>query len=247
VLIAGGAGAGLVAIGLVVFLLTRGSGKAPQAGAEGAAASVAGTAPAADAVAGWKVMADPPAAPVHWPEKLAVSAPIPEKSIGGQGNEVCYPSTPSPFVALGMGTYESDGVQMWNLLTGTRVGAIRGKPSNSSKRLVSPDGKYLALEVTNVKLPKTVEFWSFETGELVKSVVCDDANYVLAVADFSAPDQFFTYTFGPGFGGKYVHRIKIWDIPGGKLIRQIDVGDSDVNQHKARRPMKMRETACSID
>jgi|GEM_PF-6456689 len=237
VVIAGGAAAGIVVIGLVIFLFTRGGSRPPADGAANPAAGVAGTAgPGAAAspasgTAGWKLSADPPAAPVNWPDKLEVAITIPGKESSSLGVEVSYPSTTSPFVAVGFDFYESEGAQMWNLVTGKQTGAIRGKPFRANKRCVSPDGKYLAQELLDPNNPDAFEFWSFETGELVSKIVVDgDPKFSTHLFDFAGPDQFVTYSFGPT-GGKYAHRFKIWDIPRGKLARQIDVGNSDVNQY----------------
>ena len=83
---------------------------------------------------------------------------------------------------------------MWNLATGQQTGAIRGKPPISISHVVSPDGKYLALKgLIDEPSRNTIEFWSFETGELVKKINCDEEPYTLMIGDFAAFNQFFTY------------------------------------------------------
>lgn len=207
--------------------LGPGAAKNPVAGQAAAKPAAAPSAPAAaQDVGGWKVTVDPPAVAMTWPEKLEVNITIP-----GRGDVILYPSVPSPFVAFGFEAYESAGAQMWNMVTGKKVGEIRGEPSKQTARAISPDGKYLAVHVLDLQARNKVEFWSFETGKMVSVIDCDDLSFNLSIMDFAGPDQFFSYTFGKGQEGKFWHRFKIWDIPGGTALRQMEMNGGDINQY----------------
>src|SRR5579871_2662569 len=84
----------------------------------------------------WNVKPDPPAAPLKWPDKLQLSIAQPPRA-----EDVLFPSTQSEFCVVGLGGYESDKAELWNLVTGEKVGAISGKPVQANKMALSPDGK----------------------------------------------------------------------------------------------------------
>lgn len=198
--------------------------------APAAAAPVLAPKPAAPAnnPVGWNVAVDPPATKLEWPEKLELSIPIP-----GRGDEILYPTGHSPFVAIGFDFYESAGAQMWNLATGKKVGEIQGQPSKKFMRTVSPDGKYLAIRVldSNPVVTNKVELWSFETGKMASTFDCDEPKIQLSILDFAGPDQFFSYTSGQGQGGKFWHRLKIWNIPTGTVVQQMEIDGGSINQY----------------
>ncbi|MEO6807686.1 MAG: hypothetical protein ABI353_01050, partial [Isosphaeraceae bacterium] len=76
------------------------------------------------AMAGWKVQADPAPEPISFPAGQPLNIPIPEMF----GNDdVVYPSTPSPFVALGGNGDERQRREVWDLRDGKRVGGLIGR------------------------------------------------------------------------------------------------------------------------
>lgn len=179
----------------------------------------------------WNVEADPPKSPVQWPTDMKLSMALPEYA----DREVYYPSTPSPFVAIGIGDSKlSDGLVM-NLATGQRAGLIEASWRAKTDFKVSADGKYLAYKLTALNAPPQIEIWSFETGAMLHQITCDVAGMYLPWFDFAA-DGLIVYTFGspgtapgtrPAFGAKYDRRFKLWDIESGEAVSAInaDVGN----------------------
>lgn len=191
-----------------------------------AAISVATVVPAAaaDKPTRWSVTVDPPAAKLEWPKtlKLAITQPA-------SFEEVLFPSTPSEFCLVGLAAYESDRAELWNLATGQRVGGITGKPQKAIKRALSPDGKFMALVVLdNNKLE--AEVWSLEGGKKLCTFSPDDKGLSLTLLDFAGPTEVLTYTFGQ-VSGKFVHRIRIWDVDTGKQLRQLNF-DKNISADK---------------
>jgi len=174
---------------------------------------------------GWQVQADGPANPPAWPERTDLSIPVPP-----QGDRVIYPSTPSPFVALGLKISGGDDVQVWNLLTGQRAGQIQGAVEGGSEFALSPDGSHLAVESRDPKHHSKIAIWSFKTGKLVREIECDDARIHLQTFRFAGPDRLFVHT--NGFTGKRTaHRLRVFGTADGKRLSEIEL---DTNYSKDR-------------
>ena len=168
---------------------------------------------------------DPLPAALAWPEKVSLKIPVP-----GRDDNILSPSSQSPFVAFGFSAYESQGAQIWNLAANKQVGLIKGKPPNASSRIISPDGRYMAIKVLEKNVFNKIEIWSFETGQLVRTMQ-DIKEMNLVILDFGPPDQLFVYTYGNP-GGKYIHKIQVWDIPKGTLLREIVTDGEQVDQYR---------------
>ncbi len=101
----------------------------------------------------WKLKVDPPATPPAAPASKDFAIPYPANF--GQGNETVYPSTPSPFVAIGKNAFDNDVRQVWDLSTRKMVGSFKGQLGFDDKTIaLSPDGAYLAGKPT---FRKTIE------------------------------------------------------------------------------------------
>lgn len=165
----------------------------------------------------WGVKADPPAVPLKWPDKLKLSIPQPSRA-----EDLLFPSTASEFCVAGIGAYESDKAELWNLATGERVGAISGTPAKAYKMALSPDGKYLAILALNKDQAKDVEVWSMESGKRLSTFVIDEKTTSLTILDFAGAGELLTYTFGQQ-NGKWGHHLRVWDAETGKPLRQMDL------------------------
>ncbi|MDB5388284.1 MAG: hypothetical protein JWM11_3930 [Planctomycetaceae bacterium] len=225
-IIAGGGIAALAIVGLLIFLFTRG-GKAPGDG-NGIAAGPAtttnsgatgtqGTATQSGTTSvggGWQVQIDPAPIAFAWPEEVNLDLPNPD-----QRGELIFPTSASPFVSMGYASGESAGAQMWNLATGKQVGAIRGKPAGAYMRSVSPDGKYLAIKVSSGQEICKFEIWSFESGELIRTIL-DEELPSIGFMDFGPDNLLCCRATGPRPQGA---RLKLWDVLQGTLVRTIPI------------------------
>jgi hypothetical protein len=165
----------------------------------------------------WGVKPDPPAEVLQWPETLKFTIPQPPNS-----DDVMFPTTPSQFCLTGLKAYESDQAELYDLTTGKRVGGISGKPVQSNRKALSPDGKYLALAVLSKDQTNEVEVWSLETGKRLSSFVADLPKTPLTILDFAGPGEVLTYTFGQQ-SGKFVFHLRVWDAQSGQSLRQMDL------------------------
>jgi hypothetical protein len=174
--------------------------------------------PKAGGAAGrWGVKPDPPAEPLKWPETLNFTIPQPPNS-----DDVMFPTTPSQFCLTGLKAYESDQAELYDLTTGKRVGGISGKPVQSNRKALSPDGKYLALAVLSKDQTNEVEVWSLESGKRLSSFVADLPKTPMTILDFAGPGEVLTYTFGQQ-GPKFVFHLRVWDAQSGQPLRQMDL------------------------
>ena len=101
-----------------------------------------------------------------------------------------------------------------DLTTGKRVGGISGKPVQSNRKALSPDGKYLALAVLSKDQTNEVEVWSLESGKRLSSFVADLPKTPMTILDFAGPGEVLTYTFGQQ-SGKFVFHLRVWDAQTG--------------------------------
>lgn len=200
-----------MALAASVVLLTVGG---PFSGSLQAADKAQGK---GDAPARWGVKADPPASVVQWPETLDVSIPQPARF-----EELLFPTRTSEFCLAGLAAYESERAELWNLVTGKRVGAISGTPPKANKRALSPDGKFLAVAVLDRAQANDVEVWSLETGRRVSNFMADYREFSMTILDFAGPGEVVTYTLGQQ-NGKFGHHLRVWDANTGAPLRQMDL------------------------
>lgn len=165
----------------------------------------------------WAVAVDPPAKAVPWPATLKLSIEQPARR-----EEILFPTVSSEYCLVGINSNESDRGELWNLTTGNREGAIKGKPATAFRRSLSPDGKHLAIGVLDRARANEVEVWSLETGNRDALFSADDKTLSMTILDFTAAGELVTYTFGQQ-NGKFVYHLRVWDPSTGMALRQFDL------------------------
>ena len=165
----------------------------------------------------WQVTADRSSNPVGWPATLSLDIPFPKST-----TTVLMPTTDSPYAAL-VGAQSSDA-ELWNLKSGKKVGTLSGCTITYSNKeyALSPDGKYMVVARASGGSGKVAEIWSWETGELLKKITCDDAKMSLSMVDFAGPGQLLALTQGSTASG-FEYRYRALDIASEKLLHQFNV------------------------
>ena len=164
---------------------------------------------------------DPLPKAIEWNPKTKIAIP----SLG-KHNDLIVPTTPSPFAVIGIGGFDSSGAEVWDLSKAKRIGSLKGKPAGSTDFAVSPDGRYLAVKAIKPNQPTGIEIWSFETGQMVTAVDGAPVNQHINMFDFGAKDQLVVYTFGPTPEKKFVHYVRLFELPNGKVLQQIDFSEN---------------------
>ena len=159
-----------------------------------------------------------PAGPVVWkvqPDSLPATLTLPDNSQGeipaaGFSHQVVFPTSPSPFVAVGAGDGFNISREVWDLRTMKRVGVVPGGGFGGGDPVVSPDGAFVAAGAGGLK--PTVDVWAVADGGNVKLAVGDG---FLKGVDFAAPGQVLT---GKAAGPQL--QVDVWDIKTGKSVCQ---------------------------
>ncbi len=180
----------------------------------------------------WAARVDAPATP---PAKAAVkSFAIPFPPSLGNGGEITYPTTPSPFVVLGKNFFDNDARQVWNLATKTLVGTFRGKLGLDDKTIaLSPDGAYLAGKQTH---GRSVEVRASKTGRVAQSFDLDSP--FLDFIDFAAGDRLV-------FGRLADAKLQVADIKGGDKVCDLAMASKAERQGVAVSPGRAYLAAAS--
>jgi hypothetical protein len=156
----------------------------------------------------WKVVVDP--APGGQPLAEIPNLALPVKV----GNDVLFPTSPSPFVAIGQNSGTRDSRVLYDLRTGQPAGTLRGKLGGFFKSAISPDGEYLAA-IPSGSL-QAVDIWSFRTGKKVGHINTGIKGFV-DLMDFAGPGQIVTI----GTGNQLKKTVRVWDIRTGQVVREI--------------------------
>jgi hypothetical protein len=125
----------------------------------------------------WNVKADPPAAAVKMPADFKKEIPAP-----GVFAESVYPTTTSPFVAIGSNRAAGDERQVWNLQTGAMTAKVVGAISASQPPILSPDGAYLAFLPATKR--GTADVWALGPGKMV-NIPLGTGNFMPDLFDFA--------------------------------------------------------------
>jgi WD40 repeat protein len=157
----------------------------------------------------WKVQADPAPQPVKLAAGARRAIPVP-----GPGQDVLFPSTPSPLAAIGKNIVNNDSRVVWDLSTGKSVGTLAGKIDLGDPLALGPDGKYLAGVPPTER--RVVDVWNITSGKPTRLQV-SDVPVFLDLLDFAGPDKLVV-----GKGGPRGKVFQIWDIPTSKMDREID-------------------------
>lgn len=156
----------------------------------------------------WKLKVDPPAQAPTAPASKDFAIPFPA-NFGG-GGEAVYPSSPSPFVAIGKNAFDNDVRQVWDLSTRKLVGSFKGQIGFDDKTVaLSPDGAYLAGKPT---FRKTVEVRATKNGRVVQSFDVDSP--FVDFVDFAAGDRLV-------FGFLQDGRFQVGDIKSGDKVADL--------------------------
>ena len=158
----------------------------------------------------WAMRVDPPGTPTTAPAAREFSIPFPG-NFGG-GGEALYPSTPSPFVAIGKNVFDNDARQVWDLSSKTLVGTVKGQIGLDDKTLaLSADGAYLAGKQT---FRKSVEVRSTKNGKVVQSFDVDSP--FVDFVDFAGKDRVV-------FGRLRDKKLQVCDIKSGDKVRDVSL------------------------
>lgn len=165
----------------------------------------------------WAVKTDPLAQPIEWPESWKAKV-----DVLGSASEVLFPMSLSPFVMDLEAGAEVRGGQVWNLATGEKLHAFKGKtgPLSPRERRLSPDGKYLLGKAVDKENNTKLEIWSLETSQLVRQISADVAGMNLAFADFLPGDRIVTITTGKQGDKKAAHRLRVFNLNSGEQLLQ---------------------------
>lgn len=167
---------------------------------------------------GWSAEADPPAAPVAWPEKLK-----PAVTIAGDADKVLFPTQPSHFLADRAGGFNIDALQVWDLATGKKAGKLKSKTGNLQEIRLSPDGKYLLGRVLEGGNQCKLEVWSLESGVREREIAVDQPPMIAHALDFGGPGEIWVHTFGQTGGTPaFAHRFRVFSIKTGEKLRESD-------------------------
>ena len=167
----------------------------------------------------------PPAAPSTLPEKVTPQVAIP----GGSG--VLYPTSPSPFVALGNNeeddrlTPGSSTCWAWAGRSWARSGA---RSTSATRRSSAPTASTCwTRKGSKDDFARGVQVWSFQTGCcFVGQFDVSDHPAFIYLMDFAGPGRVVT-TLSHGSG-----RLDVWDINTGKKALGI-AGDSGYGHAEA--------------
>ena len=162
----------------------------------------------------WKVQVDPSAEPPVG----EVTKKFNIKTTAGflQDSFVTYPETPSPFVLVGQNMSDNDSREVWNLVTGTKGGVIKGPRISSRFVGFSPDGKLIAwllfdggggIEVRDIAKKSSLGVLSLDVSKFnPAAVILPTSKRLVAVSNVN-------------------RSIISWKLPSGNLEQQITLGD----------------------
>ncbi len=164
----------------------------------------------------WKVQVDPSA------ETLAgdVTKKFNIKTVSGflRDNHVVYPETPSPFALVGQNSSDKESREVWNLLTGTKGGVIKGPRISGNDLGFSPDGKYIAwfrFEGTG----SGVEVYDIAGKKSLGALTLDGKKFNVAAVILPSSTRLVTVSnVNPG--------IITFKLPSGDLEHQITLGQN---------------------
>ena len=174
-------------------------------------------APKTAAAVAWSVTADSPPQSIQWPENWKGKI-----DVYGGPDDALFPTTPSPIFADLEGSTEVRSCQVWDLVTGQKLGSMKATTGPMTERRLSPDGKMFLGRVVEKDKPTKVDVWSIETGQLVRQITADVAGMVLQFADFLPGDRIVTYTSGNLTVDKkqFTHRFRVFDLKSGEQVAQ---------------------------
>ncbi len=130
----------------------------------------------------------------------------------GIGGAVHFPTSPSPFFAVGASTQKTDAITLFDLRSKKPAGFIRGKTDLRTPMALSPDGKYLAGQA---QFKPIVDVFDFVTGQGIRRLEwktgqikwldfgAESATLIVCVSDFTNTS------------------LQIWNIASGEMTGSI--------------------------
>jgi WD40 repeat protein len=154
----------------------------------------------------WRVPVDPAAVALKAPPgKVAIPVPGGQWPMRARSDDLAvYPTTPSPFVAVGQNRAAGDERRLWNMQTMKSTAVLSGKIPLDGPLALSADGKYLAGRVPG---HLSVAVWSFASGRKVREIDGVD------LLDFAGPHQLLTFDHHGRF-------LQVWDVSTGKALHR---------------------------
>ena len=183
----------------------------PQALARVAALKAAEAGLAMPVYSTWKVKPDPSP---YASEKIAPKADL-LVEIPGDSNSVRYPAVFSPFVSAGKNDADESVRTIYDLRTGTAVGAIRGKQEVDPAYELSADGRHLVAKGSILRKQTTFDVWDTATGRSTTIVVDPKESHLIDFVGFGPPGH---VVLSEHHGLK--RKIQVWDFAAGKKVRE---------------------------
>lgn len=174
-------------------------------------------APKAPVAVAWSVTVDPPPQPIEWPANWKGKI-----DVYGGPDDALFPTTPSSLFADLEAGPEVRSCQVWDLITGQKLGSMKTKTGPMTERRLSPDGKMFLGRAVDKENPTKIDVWSIETGQLVRQITADAAGMKLQFADFLPGDRIVVYTSGNLTADKkqLTHRFRVFDLKSGEQVAQ---------------------------
>ncbi len=132
----------------------------------------------------WSVRVDPPAEPVTFaPKKKNQKIQIPAaKSRRPSGNAVGFAPVPTGIVTVGYNEAKNDKREIWNLMTGDKVGTVTDIGAATISNTVSPQGKYFAGVVSGSGFEKSVGIYDVEAKQQLPGIALGRTPWFAGIA-----------------------------------------------------------------
>lgn len=163
----------------------------------------------------WAVEVDAPATPIVFePKKKTVRVKVPN---GGDRRrstteDIIYPVVPSQFVAVGTNAKKGDNREIWNLGTGEKTGTITGLGVETYHGALSPDGRYFAAQAGFIG--RSIGVYDVEEKKPLGDLALD--NLRGSLQSIAIPKPTLLVVIG--------NDAQLYELPGGTLLRQIELG-----------------------
>ena len=168
--------------------------------------------------AAWQVVPDPPAEPVKLSVKPGQSIPLPNPS----GMAYLVPTTPSAFVAVGQVAGPGEALEVWDLRTFKKAGAVKGKiaPTSYTPSRLSPDGKYLAVLAADSDKERAIEVWSSADSKRLCRIAPSPPPAKILAFDFAAGGR-LAVALEVEEGNKKSKALRSYEVATGELAGSV--------------------------
>jgi len=163
----------------------------------------------------WKVQPDPSATLIEADPKRKIVFRLPP---GGFSNELLFADGAGPFLAIGGNKDPKDVREFWDFTTKVKKGTLTGVTlSWVDRKALSPDGQYFAAVAGRGAFSSNnIVVYTVKTGKPLGQLSPPDATrFGISWLAFAGPDV---------LAFKFDNMLRLSRLPGGELIRDIDVG-----------------------